>query len=93
MSEIMPPEAVKSDEDLLTIAQVRDLLEQQKCFYKDLLQQQESTYKGFVQMLMDSFNKRPDGVLKELCYKIQSTIHPEGCGWVKITFPQLVNSV
>ena len=63
----MPQKAVKGDEDFITTAQVRDLLEQQKSFYKDLLQQQEGTYKGFVQMLMDSFNKRLDGVFKELC--------------------------
>ena len=57
------------------LAQVRDLLEQQKLFYKDLLQQQESSFKGFVQMLMDSFNKRLDNISKEvydlkfsLCY-------------------------
>lgn len=58
----MPPKAVKNDGDLIPTAEVCDLLEQQKFFYKDLLQQQESTYKVFVHMLMDSFNKRLDGV-------------------------------
>ena len=57
----MPPKAVKRVEDLITTAQLHDLLEQLKLFYKDLLEQEESTYKGFV------FNKRLDGVLKELC--------------------------
>lgn len=63
----MLPKLVKSNEDLTTSVQLRDLLEQQKLFYKDLLQQQEISYKGFVHMLMDSFNKRLDWVLKELC--------------------------
>ncbi len=57
---------MKCDEDLITAAQVHELLEQQKFFYEELLQQQ-TTYKGFVQMLMNSFNKRLDGVLKEVC--------------------------
>lgn len=63
---------MKSNEDLITTAQVSDLLEQQKFFYKDLLQQQNS-YKGFVHMLMDSFNKRLDGLLKEL-YDLKSSL-------------------
>ena len=62
----MPPK-LRSDEDIITSAQVHDLLEQQKLFYKDLLQQQESSFKGFVQLLMDSFNKRLDNVSKEVC--------------------------
>lgn len=83
--EIIPPRGVKSNEDLITTAQVCDLLEQQKFFYKDLLQQQNS-YKGFVHMLMDSFNKRLYGLLKEP--QIKSSTHSEG-----ITVWQLVNEL
>lgn len=54
----MPPK-VKSDEDFITTAQVRDLLAQQKLFFKDSLKQQESACKGLVHVLMDSFNERP----------------------------------
>lgn len=41
----MPIKVVKSDNDLITSAQVCDLVEQQRFFHKDTLQQQESTYK------------------------------------------------
>lgn len=54
----MPPK--KCEEDLVSLAVVRDLLDQQKAYYKDLIMQQENSFKGFVQMIYDSNNKRFD---------------------------------
>lgn len=60
----MPPK--KSEEDLISLSVVRELLDQQKSYYKDLITQQENSFKGFVQMINDSNNKRYDDLSREM---------------------------
>ncbi len=48
------------------MAQVRELLEQQKDFYKTLIDQQEKNFKSCVEILIDSSNKRVSELLKEV---------------------------
>ena len=61
----MPPKK-QSDEDYVSLMVVHELLEQQKTFYKDLMCQQENRFKDFVQMILDSSNKRLDGLTREV---------------------------
>lgn len=48
------------------MAQVHELLEQQKDFYKKLLEQQEKNFKSCVEILVDSSNKRVGELLREV---------------------------
>lgn len=61
----MPPKKLP-DEDSISLMVVHELLEQQKTFYKDLINQQENRFKDFVQMILDSSNKRLDGLTREV---------------------------
>lgn len=56
----------KDNEQSVSMAQVLELLEQQRVFYKELLQQQESSFKACVNTIIDTANKRIDDLLKEL---------------------------
>lgn len=56
----------KDNDQSVSMAQVHELLEQQKVFYKELLQQQESSFKACVNTIIDTANKRIDDLLKEL---------------------------
>ena len=60
----MPPK--KCDEDRVSLSTVRDLLDQQKAFFKDLINQLENSFKSFVQMIHDSSNKRCDDLNREV---------------------------
>lgn len=63
----MPPKASNyTTEDYVTMAQVRELLDQQKDFYKTLLEQQERSFKTCVQVIVDSSNKRIDDLIKQI---------------------------
>lgn len=62
----MPPKSQKNEEDLISLSVVRDLLDQQKSYFKDLIAQQESSFRGFVQMIYDSSNKRFDELTREI---------------------------
>jgi len=53
-------------EDYVTMAQVRELLGQQKDFYRTLLEQQEKNCKSSVQIIVDSTNKRIDDLSKQV---------------------------
>lgn len=54
------------NEDPISLSVVRELLDQQKSYYKDLITHQESSFKGFVQMIHDSSNKRFDDLSREM---------------------------
>lgn len=54
------------EEDLVSLSQVKELLEQQKEMFKALLLQQQETFQGFVKVIMDSTNSRLDAVHKEV---------------------------
>ena len=47
-------------------AQLCELLDQQKAFYKEMLEQQESNFKACVRTSMDTTNSRMDDMMKEL---------------------------
>ena len=48
------------------MAQVHELLEQQKDFFKTLLEQQANNFKSCVEILVDSSNKRIGELLREV---------------------------
>lgn len=50
----------------MSIAQVHELLEQQKTFFKESLSQLESSYKNFVQTIMNNTSSRLDSILKDV---------------------------
>lgn len=56
----------KSEEDLVSLVQVKELLQQQKDMFNALLQQQQENFKGFVQIIMDSTNSRLDAFIREV---------------------------
>ena len=47
------------------MAQVRELLEEQKDFFKTLLEQQPNNFKSCVEILVDSSNERVGELLRE----------------------------
>lgn len=53
----MPPKASNhTTEEYVTMAQVRELFDQQKDFYRTLLEQQEKkSFKSCVQIIVDTF--------------------------------------
>ena len=55
-----------ADDEFVSLSVLREMLDQQKAFYKDLLDQQEKSYRSFVQVIMDSTNKRMDHFSSEL---------------------------
>lgn len=59
-------EKEKDNVQYISQEQVRELMDQQKAFYKELLQQQESSFKVCMCTFMDSTNTRMDAILKEL---------------------------
>ena len=64
----MPPKAKATDnsEELASMAQVRELLEQQKASYISLLEQQEKTVKSCVEIFVDSSNERVGELMREV---------------------------
>lgn len=66
----MPPKKdknePKSDEDSVSLAQVNELLQQQKEMFTALLQKQQDNFKGFVKVIMDSTNSRLDAISREV---------------------------
>lgn len=63
----MPPKASNNiTEEYVTMAQVRELLDQQKDFYRTLLEQQEKSFKTCVQIIVDFSNKRIDDLSKQI---------------------------
>lgn len=62
----MPPKANNSPEEHVSMSQMRELLDQQKDFYRTLLEQQEKSFKTCVQIIVDSSNKRIDELSKEV---------------------------
>lgn len=55
----MPPKTkpeAKPDEEYVLLAQVNELLQQQKEMFTALLQQKQNNFKGFVKIIMDSTN-------------------------------------
>ena len=63
----------KPEEDLVSLAQVTELLKQQKDMFTALLQQQQESFRGFVKMIMDSTNTRLDALTREV-QEIRSSI-------------------
>lgn len=64
----MPPKenSHTNSDEAISMSQVRELLEQQKDFYKTLLEQQEKNFKSCVEILVDSSNKRVGELLREV---------------------------
>lgn len=56
----------KDNDQMVSMPHLQELLEQQKLFYKELLLQQESNFKMCVSAIMETCNKRIDGMLKDL---------------------------
>lgn len=56
----------KDNAQYISQVQVRELLDQQKAFYKEMLEQQENNFKTCVCALMDTTNLRMDAMRKEL---------------------------
>ncbi|KAK7895598.1 hypothetical protein WMY93_020923 [Mugilogobius chulae] len=69
----MPPKVSINTEEYVTITQVRELLDQQKDFYKTLLEQQERSFKTCLQVFVDSSNKRIDDMSK-LMYDFKQSL-------------------
>lgn len=69
----MPPKANNANsEEYVTMSQLRELLDQQKDFYKTLLEQQERSFKSCLQVFVDSSNKRIDDLTKYMYHFKQS---------------------
>lgn len=52
---------------------MREILDQQKDFYRTLLEQQEKNFKSCVQIIVDSSNKRIDDLSKQVYdFKVKS---------------------
>lgn len=62
----MPKTSNNTTEEYVTMAQVRELLDQQKEFYRTLLEQQEKSFKACVQIIVDSSNRRIDDLAKQV---------------------------
>lgn len=62
------------DEDFVTLSQVREMLEQQRLFYKEMLVQQEQNFKSFLTIVMDTNNKRLDGMGREIS-ELRESLH------------------
>lgn len=56
----------KPEDDLVSLAQVKELLQQQKDMFIALLQQQQENFRGFVKMIIDSTNSRLDSITREV---------------------------
>ncbi|KAG7462371.1 hypothetical protein JOB18_039091 [Solea senegalensis] len=70
----MPPKASNhTTEEYVTMAQVRELLDQQKDFYRTLLEQQKKSFKTCVQIIVDSSNRRTDDLSKQV-YDLQVSL-------------------
>lgn len=61
------------------MSQKRELLDQQKDFYKTLLEQQERSFKSCLQVFVDSSNKRIDELTKQMYDFKQSRTDSKGC--------------
>lgn len=55
-----------TEDDLVSLSTVYDLLDEQQHFYKELIQQQERNYRAFLQMVMDSTSSRMDSLVREM---------------------------
>lgn len=53
------------DEEYVTVNTLTDMLEQQKSFFKELMDLQEKNFKTFLQLIMETTNKRIDGLVKD----------------------------
>lgn len=66
----MPPKSArgepKADDEYVSLAQVMELLQQQKEMYTALLNQQQDNFKSFVKVIMDSTNLRLDSLTREM---------------------------
>lgn len=62
----MPPKGRSGDDDYVSQTQVRELMEQQKIFYRELLEQQERSYKNFLSIMIEGHNKRLDELSREI---------------------------
>lgn len=55
-----------SDDELVSLSTLYDLLDEQQHYYQELIQQQERSYRAFLQMLMDVSSSRMDGLVREM---------------------------
>lgn len=55
-----------SEDELVDLSTVYDLLDEQQHYYKELIQQQERNYRAFLQMMMDTTSGRMDGLVREM---------------------------
>lgn len=56
----------QTEDELVSLSTVYDLLDEQQHHYKELIQQQERNYRAFLQMLMDSSSSRMDSLVREM---------------------------
>ncbi|XP_035693558.1 LOW QUALITY PROTEIN: uncharacterized protein LOC118427744 [Branchiostoma floridae] len=64
----MPPKKnnTNPDEEFVSVTFMKELLDQQKLYYKDLLDRQEQNFRSFVQIITDSTNQRMDNLVREM---------------------------
>lgn len=55
-----------TEDELVSLSTVYDLLDDQQLYYKELIQQQERNYRAFLQMLMDTSSSRMDNLVREM---------------------------
>lgn len=55
-----------TEDELVSLSTVYDLLDEQELYYNDLIQQQERNYRAFLQLLMDTSSSRMDGLVREM---------------------------
>ena len=55
-----------SNEDTISLSQVRELLERERAHFKELILQQEHSNKNFTQMVINTTNQRVDELVKDI---------------------------
>lgn len=61
-----PAGKTTTDEEYVSLSTLRELLDQQKLFYKDMLELQEKNFKTFLTVVMESTNKQIDDLVKDV---------------------------
>ena len=55
-----------AEEEYVSMSSLRELLNQQKLFYKEMMDLQEKNFKTFLTVIMETTNKRIDDLTKDV---------------------------
>lgn len=55
----------EAEPEFVTMDTLKEMLDQQKTIYEEVLKRQEASFRCFTQMILDSTNKRIDGIVRE----------------------------